>query len=452
MARTKNTEKTNNVKEYYTPCYGLGAGRLQVVKKLNNGETVDVVIIPKNDKLEVFQTDGQKIGIIMSGEETAFELIKKKESAINTILSAEELSTKISGETKATAVSASSVSVIKLRVEIDESVNTPAATPVVEETEVDLDTSAFSEQDAERVKERVNYLKKTLKVPVKVRNNIVAAFVNHMSSHTGIGKFEPVFINNNGIMETAVKNILCGHNLALTGPKGVGKNVLIEHLASLFDLTLCDLQMSYDTAKEEVRGEPTFMEDGTIGVRLSNIVEAAQKPSLINLDEVNMARGAITSLLHSLTDHRRYIEIPGYGTVHVHPQAIFTITMNEGDEYEGTRQLNEAFRDRFHEIVFRPNPEGMKDVFITKCHLSEDDAITLAKYYKLIHSAVYNADQSTCLPDGALSQRDFVRAGTLYAKGMAVSIAEAVQEAVIDTIADEEIKGTLEGFISMNYK
>jgi midasin (ATPase involved in ribosome maturation) len=287
-------------------------------------------------------------------------------------------------------------------------------------------------------------------MPAKVRNNIIAAFVDFMNSHTNIHKFNPTFINNNGIMETAVKNILSGNNLALTGPKGVGKNVLVDHLSNLFDLPLCDMQMSYDTAKEEVRGEPTFMEDGSIGVRLSNIVDAAQKPSLINLDEVNMARGSITSLLHSLTDHRRYIEIPGYGMVNVHPQARFTITMNEGDEYEGTRQLNAAFRDRFHEIVFKNNPEAMKAVFMSTCQLNDEDASALTKFYKLIYSAVYNTDSDAAIPADYLSQRKFVRAGQIYSKGFALTIKDAFREEVIDTIPDEEIKGILENLILIN--
>ena len=284
----------------------------------------------------------------------------------------------------------------------------------------------------------------------KVAKNISAAFVSFMQSHSNIREFNPGFINNNGIMEAAIKNILCGNNLALTGPKGVGKNVLVEHLANFFDLELCDMQMSYDTAKEEVRGEPTFLEDGKIGVRLSNIVDAAQRASLINLDEVNMARGSITSLLHSLTDHRRYIEIPGYGMVKVHPQARFTITMNEGDEYEGTRQLNVAFRDRFHEIIFKPNPDSMKDVFMAKCNLNATDAEALAKFYKLIHASVYNADSDACIPDDYLSQRKFVRAGQLYSMGFAASIAEAFREEVVETIADPEIKGIIENLILMN--
>lgn len=453
---TKNKENNvNNVMEdVYTYCSGIGSARIKVVKQLNEGNTVPVKLIPKHEsgRVEVMTMDNQKVGYVMTASENSFEMLKKREPATNTILDDSELLSMLGDSTtEAVAITAASVSVIKLRLDASkmQAASTPAATPV-EETDVPVDMSAFAADDANEVQKRLDYIKKECKFPAKVRKNISAAFISFMQSHTGIREFQPVFINNNGIMESAIKNILGGNNLALTGPKGVGKNVLVEHLSNFFDLELCDMQMSYDTAKEEVRGEPTFLEDGKIGVRLSNIVDAAQRPSLINLDEVNMARGSITSLLHSLTDHRRYIEIPGYGMVKVHPQARFTITMNEGDEYEGTRQLNVAFRDRFHEIIFKPNPDNMKDVFMAKCNLSSNDAEALSKFYKLIHAAVYNADSDACIPDDYLSQRKFVRAGQLYSMGFASSIEEAFREEVVETIADPEIKGIVENLILIN--
>lgn len=253
MANKKSVEK--NMSEVYVLCHGLGPGRLPTIKQLNEGNVVDVNMTPNKatGKIEVFLTNGQRIGYIMSSDENAFGMLKKKEPPINTVMSAEELIDKLEGETKATAVSAASVSVIKIRVNIDESVQKSPSKSVEAEPEVEIDTSSFSKEDEQQVKLRVDYLKKILKFPAKVRNNIIAAFVNFMSTHNDIKEFNPTFINNNGIMETAVKNILCGNNLALTGPKGVGKNVLVEHLSNLFDLTLCDMQMSYDTAKEEVR-------------------------------------------------------------------------------------------------------------------------------------------------------------------------------------------------------
>ena len=454
MSKTKEINNAIPMEDVYTYCIGVGTARIQVVKKLNAGTQVPVHLIPKPEsgRVEVYTMDDQKVGYLMTSTENNFAMLKQREPATNTILDDAEV-LKMLGKTPvdAVAITAASVSAIKLRLDMSKMPAIEAeASAAVEEVETPVDMSGFSKADEAEVKKRLDYIKKECKFPAKVAKNISAAFVSFMQSHSNIREFNPGFINNNGIMEAAIKNILCGNNLALTGPKGVGKNVLVEHLANFFDLELCDMQMSYDTAKEEVRGEPTFLEDGKIGVRLSNIVDAAQRASIINLDEVNMARGSITSLLHSLTDHRRYIEIPGYGMVKVHPQARFTITMNEGDEYEGTRQLNVAFRDRFHEIIFKPNPDSMKDVFMAKCNLNATDAEALAKFYKLIHASVYNADSDACIPDDYLSQRKFVRAGQLYSMGFAASIAEAFREEVVETIADPEIKGIIENLILMN--
>lgn len=456
MAKMKENNNNNAIMEdVYTYCTGIGVARIPVIKQLNEGNPIPVKLIPKpaSGRIEVVTTSSnQKIGYVMASSENPFEMNKNREPATNTILDTHELLAKI-GNTpiEGVAITASSVSVIKIRLDMSNiSADVNNATVVEETVDTPVDLSAFSPNDAKEVKKRLDYIKKECNYSEKVRKNISAAYINFMQSHTGIREFNPIFINNDGIMESAIKNILVGNNLALVGPKGLGKNVLVEHLANFFDLGLCDIQMSYDTAKEEIRGEPTFLEDGKIGVRLSNLVAAAQGPNICNIDEANTARGSITSMMHSLTDHRRYIEVPGYGLVKIHSQARFILTMNEGDEYEGTRQLNAAFRDRFHEIIFKPNPNSMKDVFMTKCNLSETDAETLSKFYKLIHAAVYNSDSDACIPEEYLSQRKFVRAGNLYSLGFANSIEEAFREAVIETIADAEIKGIIENLILIN--
>jgi MoxR-like ATPase len=63
------------------------------------------------------------------------------------------------------------------------------------------------------------------------------------------------------------------------------------------------------------------------------------------LDEINMARNEALAVLHSLLDHRRRLEVPGYEQLHLHPAARFIATMNYG--YAGTRELNEALLSRF---------------------------------------------------------------------------------------------------------
>ena len=63
------------------------------------------------------------------------------------------------------------------------------------------------------------------------------------------------------------------------------------------------------------------------------------------LDEINMAKNEALAVLHSVLDHRRVIDVPGYERLQLHPATRFIATMNYG--YEGTRELNEALASRF---------------------------------------------------------------------------------------------------------
>lgn len=53
------------------------------------------------------------------------------------------------------------------------------------------------------------------------------------------------------------------------------------------------------------------------------------------LDEINSVKPEIAIILHSLADDARFIEVPGYGFVTVHPDSRIWATMNE--EYVGHR-------------------------------------------------------------------------------------------------------------------
>ena len=52
-----------------------------------------------------------------------------------------------------------------------------------------------------------------------------------------------------------------------------------------------------------------------------------------------------SAVLHSVTDDRRVIDVPGYNRMKLHEATRFIATMNYG--YAGTRELNEAFASRF---------------------------------------------------------------------------------------------------------
>jgi MoxR-like ATPase len=242
------------------------------------------------------------------------------------------------------------------------------------------------------------------------------------------------------------------NHLNFVGPKGVGKNKMTFHLSSLFDVDLFDISFSYETSRGDTQGANNFDENGKIKFQLSGLAQAMQRRCIIVCDEANFARAAMLSDFHSVLDFRRYMEITGYGRINLNEQCTFIITMNEGDGYEGTRPLNEAFRDRFHEVHFKSDPSQMTKVFMQECGISEADAKELNKLYKLIHQSVYQKAATAYIPEDYLSQRKCISAGKLYARGWATSIREAFEEEYLNTIGDPDIVETFKNLILLNYK
>lgn len=429
---------------------GVGAARSALISALNRGQIVPVILDPNEmGRVYITNQNNGRVGWVADKSDPTYEVLKSKEPATNTVVDAGEL-LKILGKKKVAcqAIRVVSNSIFEMKLDLNSlSIESPQGESIVAERESQIDLSCFSEENTTRVRERLDYIGGLSFAP-KAVEKISQRFVDFLKDHEQICEFKPCFENYNAIVENAVMNLLAGANLCLSGPKGTGKNKLVEHLSSLFNLKLCDIQLSYDTAKEEVRGEPTIMDDGKIAVRLSNILQAAQQPAIICLDEANMARGSITSLLHSVTDHRRYMEVPGYGVVRVHPQARFVITMNEGDEYEGTREMNSAFRDRFHEIVFEPQIGQMGKVFQSVCGISSEEADELLSLYSIFFRAVNSPDDASGISPEYLSQRAFVRAGNLVAAGFEESVASAVKRCVVDTIPDVDVRKCLETLYS----
>lgn len=453
MMSTKASEREERI--VYLFSAGIGTARAAFMNELRKNGSVPAILEPtEQGRVYINNVKGVRVGWVMERSDPNFAVLKSKEPATNTVMDAEEL-LKVIGKNRVQCLAnrfiAGTVSALRLDLNQIEAIDNAGEITVIPDSETSFDLSGFSEENAKRVTTRLQYLQ-SLEFTPKVMANIASRFTEFLKSHENICEFKPCFENYRSIVENAIMNILAGANLCLSGPKGTGKNKLVEHLSGLFDMSLCDIQLSYDTAKEEVRGEPTIMDDGKIAVRLSNILQAAQSPSIICLDEANMARGSITSLLHSLTDHRRYMEVPGYGVVHVHPQARFVITMNEGDEYEGTREMNSAFRDRFHEIVFEPQVDQMGRVFQKTCGVSEAQAGELLEMYAILFRAVTNPDDSSGIPPEFLSQRAFVRAGNLVAAGFEETVASAVQRCVVDTIPDPTVRGCLETLYSLHKK
>ncbi|SHK40475.1 MoxR-like ATPase [Selenomonas ruminantium] len=146
------------------------------------------------------------------------------------------------------------------------------------------------------------------------------------------------------ILEEALAALLAGANLLLTGPKATGKNILAESLAFLLGRPVWNVSFHIDVDAAYLIGMDTF-KSGEVCFRPGPVHACATAGGIGILDEINMARNEALAVLHSLLDHRRQLEVPGYDRLQLHPAARFIATMNYG--YGGTRELNEALLSRF---------------------------------------------------------------------------------------------------------
>lgn len=146
------------------------------------------------------------------------------------------------------------------------------------------------------------------------------------------------------ILEMSIAAILEGENILLCGSKATGKNVLAENLAYIFGRPYYNVSFHVNIDSSSLIGTDTF-EDNKVILRKGPVYKCAQLGGFGIFDEINMAKNDAVSVLHSVLDHRRIIDIPGYDKIKLDDAARFIGTMNYG--YVGTRELNEALVSRF---------------------------------------------------------------------------------------------------------
>jgi hypothetical protein len=396
-------------------------------------------------------SNNRVVGYVTEENENAFEMVKKREPATNLFLSAADIRTIIGKQDVAgNIISAPSVGMFKMKFDLSnvsiEDANTSKKTA---NSSIDFDLSDFTEENAVQVQARLDYLKEDCNFSERAYTAVAKYLINWLKSHTTIRPFAALYVNNAHKMENIVRHIMCNHNVLLVGEKGTGKNTCLETISMLFDMNTVDQTMYRGISKDEILFSKTFDDNGKVITKLAPIIEEGKNGAFGIYDEVNAAAPDALLALHPLTDDRRYVFIDDHKYVKMHDQTRFFTTMNEGEAYEGTNYLNAAFRDRFHEVKFEPTTDGMLEIFKKKCNLDDADAELLTRYYTVVFNAVYNSSDAA-LPSTCLSQRDFIRAGQVYANGFLDTLEDAIRESVLDRM-DPEYRETIEITLGLNY-
>lgn len=138
------------------------------------------------------------------------------------------------------------------------------------------------------------------------------------------------------------------NNVMLFGPTGPGKTSLILAYAATENLPLVTVQCNGAVDPNTFWGGLVLDEDGNVkGWQDSEITEVIRNGGVLYLDEVNFLPSKVAAVFHGLLDKRRQITLleKGNEVVKAHPDLQVVVAYNP--DYEGTRPLNAAFKNRF---------------------------------------------------------------------------------------------------------
>ncbi|MDW0077087.1 AAA family ATPase [Clostridioides difficile] len=257
-----------------------------------------------------------------------------------------------------------------------------------------------------------------------------------------IPKENPNYQDNSNNLKIGCSAIRNKCHILCSGEKGTGKNIFVETMAWIFQRPLYSISISKETDKFDLLGSKSVdtkvdengISKSTIVFEPEVLLEAMEQGGIINVDEINFADPGVTALLHSITDHRQSIEVPGYKQVRAEENFIVIGTMNVG--YEGTYDLNEALSDRFVDILFESN-NSIYSILKDSCPcVKHSDLLIADKVYSklidLIKSIYVDLDES------CMSIRGFIHAVKMSED--LESIKEALIVGVANKVRDTEYR------------
>lgn len=141
------------------------------------------------------------------------------------------------------------------------------------------------------------------------------------------------------------------HNVLIYGPTGPGKTSAVYAFAAQEKLPVVNVSCNGAAEPSYFIGGWQPQPDHSLDFVAGDVLLAVQHGGIIYLDEVNFLPPKIAAYLHSLLDKRRTISIPSAqgssvpSLISAHPKCMIVGAYNP--DYEGTRPLNKAFRNRF---------------------------------------------------------------------------------------------------------
>jgi nitric oxide reductase NorQ protein len=144
---------------------------------------------------------------------------------------------------------------------------------------------------------------------------------------------------------------LAGNNILLFGPTGPGKTSLILAYGAVDKIAVVTVQCNGAIDPNTFWGgwqpDPADPEGRRLIWVDSEITEVIRQGGILYLDEVNFLPPKVAAVFHGLLDKRRQITIPEKGNEVIKAHSDLQVICAYNPDYEGTKPLNAAFKNRF---------------------------------------------------------------------------------------------------------
>ncbi|MFO7965622.1 MAG: AAA family ATPase [Desulfobacterales bacterium] len=180
-------------------------------------------------------------------------------------------------------------------------------------------------------------------------------------------------------------------NILITGNQGCGKSSLVRQFAHICTRPMATFQIGLLLEAGQLFGQQR-LRSGETYFQEFLFPKAIQTPGcVIHLEEINRTESphALNELFSVLSEDRS-IWIDELGLIKVAPGVMFFATMNEGETFSGTDDLDEALKDRFYRVHLEYLPQPIeKEVLIRKTRI---DAAAADRILKIVNR-IRNNDQ-----------------------------------------------------------
>ncbi len=224
-----------------------------------------------------------------------------------------------------------------------------------------------------------------------------------------------------------------GLPIMLKGPTGCGKTRLVEHMAARFGVPLFTVSCHEDMTASDLLGRYVLTGGNTEWVD-GPLTRAAREGGICYLDEIVEARQDATVAVHSLTDHRRELNIERRGGEVIKAAHGFTLVCSYNPGYQSVlKDLKMSTRQRMVAIELDyPAVEIERAIILreggTERHLEE-----LLRLGQALRRA-----KEAGLPEVA-STRALVAASRLIGEGL--SFFDAAQASIALPLTDDRDLG-----------